>query len=116
MTELSDVSPLIYSTIIMGIFILIIDITKNLFKKLYTERLKKQNKRIDTTAYNIEEFKYIFVNTLVFLITLIFILDKLKYQINFDLINSILSKESSNNILKGSLFILILKKYILNRI
>lgn len=100
--------PLFYSTIIMGIFILVIDLTKSLFKKVYTERFKKQNKKIDNTVYNIEEFKYIFVNTLVFIITLIFILDKFKSQIGFDVIASILAKENSSNILIGSLFIFIL--------
>jgi hypothetical protein len=81
-------------------FILIIDITKYIFKKRY--------ENIDEEIYNIEEFKPIFVTTLIYLISLFLILIKIRSFLGFNILIYFLYDISLIQIIKASFLSLIL--------
>lgn len=102
---------IINSTIILLLFILVIDLTKNIFRKKYY-KIENTNKILNTNSnnfrqkYNTEEFKPIFVSTLFFVIFLILALNYL--PVGFDVNQFLFYDLELISIVKGSIFISLL--------
>jgi membrane protease YdiL (CAAX protease family) len=100
---------IIYSTIILLLFILVIDLTKKLFRQKYLiDKADTAKTRIFWQKYYIEEFKPIFFSTLLFVILLIIGLNFVSDYVGFNINQFLFYEMSFMNILRGSIFILLL--------
>jgi membrane protease YdiL (CAAX protease family) len=100
---------ILYSTIILCLFIIVIDLTKNIFKKIYMkdkEDLKKTRDFCD--RFFIDEFKFIFFATFTFIILLIATLGQMGQFIEFNVMDQFYNNFEFIKMIKGSLFILLL--------
>ena len=121
---MNEYLSIILSIVILSIFIVVIDITKSIFNKNYKKKTishknsetkyKESNEECDELdLYNIEEFKLIFMTTLIFSITLIFILHFFSGVTGFDIYHHFMERDLFDyleilKVLSGGLFILIL--------
>lgn len=81
-------------------FILIIDVTKFIFKKYYADS--------NENNYMTDEFKFIFLSTFTYLLLLILILGKIEQFVGINIIEFLMNEISLSNSLFGFLFAIIL--------
>ena len=103
---------IIYSAIILTLFITIIELTKNKFKRKYLKTFKDEEYLDDEEHYKTIEFKSIFFSTIsyaiVLTLTLHLLRDYIHYDINKYLFKDLTSSRSLINIVQGSLYIIFL--------
>ena len=109
---MNSFTSVVYSAIILTIFITIIEITKNKFKRKYLQEFKGEEYVDNEDHYKIKEFKPIFFSTMSFAviltITLYIIRGLIGYDINEYLFRDVISPHNLINFAKGSLYIIIL--------